>query len=96
MSTAIRSCDLAFELAKGASVDALHFGVTPLMFAVSTGRVELVTLLLAYDADVKAKNTINGKTAYDELPNVRDEARRNEIRRLLDAAASGQRPPKPH
>ena len=84
------------ELAKGASVDALHFGVTPLMFAVSTGRVELVTLLLAYGADVKAKNTINGKTAYDELPNVRDEARRNEIRRLLDAAASGQRPPKPH
>jgi len=84
------------ELAKGANVDALHFGVTPLMFAISTGRVDLVTLLLAYGADVKAKNTINGKTAYDELPNVRDEARRSEIRRLLDAAAGGQRPPKPH
>jgi ankyrin repeat protein len=52
-------------VAAGADVNAVQQdGVTPLMEAASTGQLELVRLLLAHDADPKAKDG-KGRTAAD-------------------------------
>ena len=73
-----------YLLKHGAKVNQSN-GMTALMFAVSSGYVKKVSILLAFGADKKIKDS-NGKTAIDYLDKTYADVRENskaEIRKLL-------------
>jgi hypothetical protein len=83
--------DVKKAIASGEDVNAPYgpYGLTPLMAAASRGNVAMVKLLLDSGADVHARSVF-GKTAYNNLSNLKDKTTRDKIKQLLDTAAKKQ------
>jgi hypothetical protein len=80
-------------LKAGQDVNAPYavLGLTPLMAAVSRGDVAMVRLLLDSGADARPRNAL-GKTALDLVERLKDPTIREEIKKLLGAAAEAPKP----